>query len=582
MFGGTIVGGRPRWVDAVAGLDAIVGAALVVAGVYLIEPGRLDLGFYLEAERYRLAGGAFIYAGLVLGYAGVFGSAAPRTGFIAQLAGAVFGTPGLFWCAAISLGLAARAALAGWSPEPVVLIAIPGVLASLSLRFAAIAKSWAADPPAAITADSGKRPPFVLWRFLWRGATFAIALTTSISVMGVALYALVLLDAAFIGGRSIDLGYAWQVIGRNLVPLVAALGGTVFGVIGLGGIASAIGDRARRRREADFGRDLSAEEVSFATRYVSEIRGHVARHGLAEAARRASRAAWWTFAASGVGGIVLALEADRIVAATYAPGGDAWRFYLVAWPGTSVAALAAMLSFAFVPRAIAKLLSRRAAEACGVRLIRADGGVGALEAQVVARVRDRSLAPGTTLGAGALLRTLGVTTAVFVLVWNALLAAGVAAWWPHERARDALYTEGGIETGGFWSLERKSHPYASVEAVFLKCQTFAIGGAAIGYTIVLPGFVQRELVTRHRLVTNLEETLMVDAKLREAGVPFVFALPEEAPAGTDIVDRMCIVALTDGMDEAMRSKVEQVFHLDEWFERRWRLRTGAHPRIVVN
>jgi hypothetical protein len=280
--------------------------------------------------------------------------------------------------------------------------------------------------------------------------------------------------------------------------------------------------------------------------------------------------------------LALFLEADRIVAASYAPGGDAWRLYLVAWPGTSLAALVVMLSFAFVPRAIAKLLSRRAAEICGVRLLRADRGAGALEAQVVARVRDRSLAPGTMFDAAALLRTLGVTTAVFVVVWNALLAAGVAAWWPHERARDALYTEGGIETGGFWSMERTRHPYASVEAVFLKCTTFAIGGAAIGYTIVLPGVVQRELVTRHRLMTNLEETLRVDAKLREAGVPFVFALPEEAPAGAEIVDRMCIVALTDGMDDATRAKVEQLFHLDEWFERRWRLRTGARPRIVVN
>ena len=27
------------------------------------------------------------------------------------------------------------------------------------------------------------------------------------------------------------------------------------------------------------------------------------------------------------------------------------------------------------------------------------------------------------------------------------------------------------------------------------------------------------------------------------------------------------------------AKVEQVLHLDEWFERRWRQRTGNQPRI---
>jgi hypothetical protein len=315
---------------------------------------------------------------------------------------------------------------------------------------------------------------------------------------------------------------------------------------------------------------------------VAEIRDYVARRALAPLARRASRAAWATFAAFGAGGFLLFLEIDRIIATLNAPVGEAWHLHQVAWPDTGVVALAAMLSLAFVPRAVAKLFSRRAAEACGARLIKADGEAGALEAEIVARVRDRSLAPGSPFDAGDLLRTLGVTTAAFALVWNALLAAGIAAWWPHERARDSLYTEAGIETGGFWSMERAVHPYGSVEVVFLKCESFASGGGAIGYTLVLPGFLPRELVTRRRLTAQIDEALRVDAKLRDAGVSFVFALPEEARPGADVVDRMCVVDLTEGVDEATRAKVEQLFHLDEWFERRWRLRTGTRPRIAAH
>ena len=56
----------------------------------------------------------------------------------------------------------------------------------------------------------------------------------------------------------------------------------------------------------------------------------------------------------------------------------------------------------------------------------------------------------------------------------------------------------------------------------------------------------------------------------------LFSIPDELPVfDTEIVDRACVIKLTEGMDDAAREKVEQLFHLDEWFERRWRLRTGT-------
>jgi hypothetical protein len=144
------VGGTPegaRWVGVLVALDAIAGAVLLLAGVYLIEPSLADFGAYLEAERYRLAGGVLVYAGLVLAYAAVFGLMAPRTGFVREFAGAVLGTPGRFWVAAIFLVLAARAAMAGWAFASVVLIAVPGVLAAASLRLAFVARARAKTMP---------------------------------------------------------------------------------------------------------------------------------------------------------------------------------------------------------------------------------------------------------------------------------------------------------------------------------------------------------------------------------------------------------------------------------------------------
>jgi hypothetical protein len=564
-------------------LDAVVGALAVIAGIYLLKPGLADFGLYLEADRYRLAGGVLIYVGLVLGYASVFGLTPPRAGLVPQLANAALGTSGRLWCAALALYFATRAAISGWPPAWVALIAVSGVLAAANLPFASLARARAATRrEVVITAASGKRPRFGFWSFLWRGVRYVIALVASVFVLVSVFFAYVLLDAAFIDGRTINVEYTAGVLAQRIAPIAAAAVAGALGVILLAGIVAAFGDRARRQRMPEFDRDLSADEVSLAARCVSEIRTYVVRENLAPLIRGASRTAWTTFTLFAAAGFILFLEIDRIIAVLYAPAGETWHLYRVAWLNTGAVALVAMLSLALVPRAVAKLLSRRVAEAGGARLIKVAAGVGMLEDEIVARVRDGSLAPGSSFDAGAFLRTLGLTTAAFALVWNALLAAGIAAWWPHERARDTLFTDAGIETGDFWSLQRATHPYEAVEAVFLKCELSASGGSAIGYTIVLPGFVERELVARHRLVAQLADTLRIDQKLRDAGASFVFALPDEARPGAEVVDRMCIVSLTEGMDDETRAQVERLLHLDEWFERRWHMRTGKQPRIVAN
>jgi hypothetical protein len=293
-------------------------------------------------------------------------------------------------------------------------------------------------------------------------------------------------------------------------------------------------------------------------------------------AQQWSRASLWMFGVAGVGALVMMWEIDRIVAALYAPAGLDWHLYLVTWPDVGLATFVAILSLPFVPHAIAKVLSRRAAEASGAGLLKVGGAPGALENEIVGRVRDRTLVPGRPFDAGGLMRSLGAVTAMFALGWNALLFAGLAWWWPHDRARDTLYTEAGIETGDFWSTERAIHPYASVEAVRLKCLAFENGNVEIAYTIVLPGGMRRELVRKSTLTADIDQLVRVDEKLRTANVKVLFSIPDEpARFDTEIVDRACVIELAEDMDDAAREKVERLFHLDEWFERRWRLRTGT-------
>jgi hypothetical protein len=343
----------------------------------------------------------------------------------------------------------------------------------------------------------------------------------------------------------------------------------------IAGAANWFGERRRRRDKEGFERDLSPEEVSFAAACVQQVRDNVAAQGLAAAARQAT--SMWVWVITGLGLIALWLlwDGERALAQIYAPRSEAWQFYLIDGPGTTFAALALLTSLAFVPQAVMKLVSRRAAEASGASMLKADRTAGQLEGEIVKRVRDRSLTPGTMFDAGELMRTWGITTAVIALVWNVLLAGGVAVWWPHERARDTLFTEAGIETGDFWTMERTVHRYDTVLAAHPMCD----GDGDIGYAIVLPGEVRRALLSESGLRSRLDDVVKIDGKLRAAGVTFVFALPEDDSSNGDVVDRMCVIDLTRDMDEATRAKVEQVLHLDEWFERRWRQRIGSQPRV---
>ena len=427
-----------RWVDVVAALDAAVGAVLLVAGVYLIEPGMLDLGLYLEADRYLLAGLVFAYAGLVFTYAGLLGLAAPGEGIVARLVGAVFGTLARLSVAAMMLTFAVRAGGAGLSAPWIALPAGAGLLALLSVPFAAIARarSAAASVDHTITADSGKSAPFGIASYARNAAFFTVTVSVSVFVLGLALIAYVLLDRAFIEGRTISLTVAADVVGRTLVPMVAVVGQLMIALFLIGGAASWFGERRRLRDKDGLERDLSPEEVSFAAACVQQVRDYVAGQGLAAAARQATSMSVWVIIGLGLLALWLLWDAERALAQIYAPPSEAWAFYVIDGPGTRIAALLLLISLAFVPQAILKLVSRRAAEASGASMLKAGRGAGQLEAEIVKRVRDRSLTPGTPFDAGELMRVWGITTAVIALVWNVLFAGGVTVWWPHERARD--------------------------------------------------------------------------------------------------------------------------------------------------
>jgi hypothetical protein len=579
-------GPYPRWVAVVGALDAVAAAVLLVAGVYLLDPAAFDAGVYVEAGRYVLPGGFFVYAAGVLLVASVAGYRERTIGLGAVAATFLFGSMALIGVgvACLALGLQALFFADPWRPF-VGLLVMPGLLAFVSASFSGAATAQSASPSLQTTRDSGKTQEESLATYAWSGVLGAFFNVLLIAYLGFGYLFYYLLEMILIEDVDVDfarvLFFAVPAVFESVWRLAAVLGGVMLVLLPLVGLIVASVSRTMRRARPDFERDLSEEEVSFVAVAAAQVADHVRRNALSALAGRIMAAAW----IAGIGGIALGLWAmfafEDWVAAIQTPPGGAWSYYAVDGRVLIVFMLFLVPALAFVPGSLAALWSRRRGEANGLLMIGGRNNPAAVETRIVRLLRGRNLRPGTPFEAGRFLWKAGAGLSALALAGTALFAAMFAAVWPHDRAVDTLYTEDGIETGDFWSMVRATYPYSDVAAVDLACVIESDGGTHIEYSIWLPGERRRKVVTQRALDDHLEEFARVDALLRDAGAAFRFAVPEEADSPYGLIERACVLALSEGMDEAAREKVEQVFHLDEWFERRWRVRTRppSPPRI---
>lgn len=581
---------RTRWVDALAAVDAIVAGLMVVVGVYLIDPTLADLGVYMEAGRYALVGGFLVYSGIVLAYAAVFIAQPAGVGVVGWAAAVVLGGFALFSTAIIHLVVAGQALLAEPMLTWVALLAVPGVLSLLTLLSGDIERARAAARVAAgaapTTADSGKTDAAAIMRgHILAGVIAAVGNVLVIAYLGGAIFLYYLLEAILIDGAQIELGFVlsralpWMV--ERLWPFAVGIGLILLIAMALIGWVSAARHRRARRRRPDIDRDLSPDEISFVSESVTRISEHVERDGLRVLARRLRSA----FAVSAVlfFGVAVALMfvAEAIVARLYRPPGEGWHFYLADGPLLALSVLIGVGSWGLMPTAAVALLSRRYAEASGVSALGAVSGMRQVEERIVRLVRLGTLSPAKPFEPSLFLRGFGLAGPVLTVAWVLPVTAVLAFAWPYDRALDIAFTDDAIVTGDFWTTTRTAYPYTAVEAIELECRFTNDSDTDVGYTIVLPGERKRRIVNEQRLALHLDDFVKVDEKLRAAGVPAVFALPEEDASRAAFVDRMCVIEIAEHKSEADRAKVERLFHLDEWFERRWRWRT-RQPQISSN
>lgn len=566
--------GRPRWVSIVSALDAIAAGALFVVGVYLLNPSAFSADVYVEAGRYALIGGFLIYAAAALLVAAVTGYAPPRPGIANFLGSVLFGNIALLGTGALELALGVQGLLAEPMRPFVGALIVPGLLAFISSAFDTAARAQATVAAAAVSPESGKVTTGRAAVHLRAGVLAALGNMLVVAYLGFGYLLYFLLRAVVIEDVDIDLGRLLIILPaffQRLLPLALALGAVMFVAVVSIGI---VGDRARRRPELQ--RDLTGDEVGYISACVAQFRSYVDGRGYHALATRIRRFALLALFAGVGAGLWLMFEVEDLVAAHYAPdAAEAWSLYVVNRTWVVLVALVFALSWAFAPGAIAALVSQRLREAGGLTLL------GEIETQLVGQVRAGKMKVGTAFDPAALLRATNTTMTTATLVWIGLLTAGLFVWWPHDRATDTLYTDAGVETGEFWLGARTLYPYASVKSVSLQCSINDRGDTRVSYRLALPTGA-RDLPIDSVLGRRLGDYTRVDQNLRAAGAAFEFALPEEVETSTAaVVDRMCVLKLGEGMDDAGRTQLEQLFHLDEWFERRWRLRTGAKSKIVT-
>lgn len=242
--------GRTNWIHVIAPAIGLVAGVTFVAGVYLLDPGAIDLGLALDSKRTWLVGAFLIGAGSALAFK-LARPDGPNTGslVIDLLVTPTLGNLSHFVWGAISVVLGAEALLArppvnDW----VALLLVPGLL-SLVIAFSNDRSSTQAAKDERekggddAFANYGDRPFFdVVWPSLQVGGIFAayIFAMGTVAALGFALYKClraVIFQAATVDGATLaataldTIGDALPSIARFVLTIGAGMAAFVFVIL---------------------------------------------------------------------------------------------------------------------------------------------------------------------------------------------------------------------------------------------------------------------------------------------------------------------------------------------------------------
>ena len=185
---------------------------------------------------------------------------------------------------------------------------------------------------------------------------------------------------------------------------------------------------------------------------------------------------------------------------------------------------------------------------------------------LVVAVRRRRLAPWRTFSAAKFLQSCSTGIERPVYLSTAAVVSATAFFFYHDYNDYDLFTENHIEYVDYWSLETHKLLYGDVQKVELGC--YSSRGLNLDFTVVLRDSEKIDIIDSNQrtLKAQLSDYEKIDQKLRTAGVAYAF--PQKSGVfnrGQSAFDRRCLEKIEDRYDERTASRIESLFHLDEFF-----------------
>lgn len=568
---GTSGSGGMAWLNPLKPAVFATAAVMIVAGIYLLDPRVIDLGFALNAERTGLVGVFLIVAGSAL----VFKLAWPNglssgsvtadllitfllgqmallaLGFIQVAIGgqALFATPLNFWAAALI---------------------VPGLLC-LALGFSE--EGDAKEGPDseeganATEPESGQVDLGATTRFnLVYGAIYGAYMFAFFIWIAVGFWLYYSLESVILDGATLDASTAvtslWTAVVKSL-PTALPLAIVVTVIIVAAGFIGVLFQWLSQGGAPDANRDLSAAEVAFIDTSAETVTAYAKAQGY-------DRNVWVmqvfglvaVLAAIGVGAIAMFAV---IATQETVPANSSFPIELKPGGASAIIGFFAFIMLGVVPNSILSRLSQRYSERAGWVAIGIEKEYFSLTGKLTAFVRARRFSIATPINPGEFLHAANLSVERYFYVPAAVVA--LIALFLYHRDRNAvdILMADAIEIADYWTLARERYGYGDVERVKVRCFLTDKGETVEYYELHLRGGRTLDIYKEENVAAQLEAYLTVDAKLIALGVPFVpgghggwFKSDERG------YDADCVEKVAESFSEELRPKVRRLFHLDEF------------------
>jgi hypothetical protein len=567
-------GRRTGWLGTLGPAIGAVAGAMLVAGVYLLDPAAVDLGFELEAARTWIVGAFLIAAAAAL----VFKLAFPKgleSGSLAldTLAMFTLGDIAHFAYAFIALGIGGEALIASPANYWAALFLVPGMV-SLAIAFSddddedadkgagepdedAEDDETSADGDRVTVGEAGRMSLFL--GALFAGYMIAIALLVSVGIWTHQRLRGAIFDGEVLDGASA--AALWTAIVK-VVPGVAPIAIALVAVLGAIFFLSLVLPWPSSWRSTPSAKGgLSAAGDAFVEASEKAVIAYARAQGYGS-----SLMDFFGFlsvmGAIGVGAIVMFGVIEFMKPQPAGPS-----FPLVIAPGgvSMIVGFFAFLMLWIVPQSIMSRLSRRFSERAGWVLLRPSKNPYALREKIAAFVRTGQLSTARPIDPGAFLHAANLSVERYYYVPAAVTGA-VALFLLHRDLTTAdVLTAETIEVTDYWTAAMTRFTYTDVRRVELRCYLTDKSATQEAYVLHFKDGQSVDIFGSNEAVAaQLAALEAIDAKLTALGVPFVPGAHQGWFKG-DVpgYEPACVERLAEEFGQELQPRIKALFHLDQ-------------------